>query len=85
LCCKLDNEARRRESFLKYRLILESLRKSEADYQDDATIVFLVQVMPERALLIMETSGFDYNFYFVDVADRKRNGLKAMKTSSCDM
>eukprot|EP00076_Gallus_gallus_P017818 XP_015137639.1 IQ and ubiquitin-like domain-containing protein isoform X4 [Gallus gallus] len=43
LCCKLDNEARRRESFLKYRLILESLRKSEADYQDDATIVFLVQ------------------------------------------
>lgn len=43
LCCKLDNEARRRESFLKYRLILESLRKSEADYQDDATVVFLVQ------------------------------------------
>ncbi|NXC40094.1 IQUB protein, partial [Penelope pileata] len=43
LCCKLDNEARRRESFLKYRLILENLRKSEADYQDDAKIVFLVQ------------------------------------------
>ncbi|XP_065599578.1 IQ motif and ubiquitin-like domain-containing protein isoform X2 [Cyrtonyx montezumae] len=43
-CCKLDNEARRRESFLKYRLILENLRKSEADYQDDARIVFLVQL-----------------------------------------
>ncbi|XP_021240471.1 IQ and ubiquitin-like domain-containing protein isoform X3 [Numida meleagris] len=43
LCCKLDNEARRRESFLKYRLILENLRKSEVDYQDDAKIVFLVQ------------------------------------------
>ncbi|OXB71202.1 UNVERIFIED_CONTAM: hypothetical protein H355_010138 [Colinus virginianus] len=42
-CCKLDNEARQRESFLKYRLILENLRKSEADYQDDARIVFLVQ------------------------------------------
>ncbi|NXV87225.1 IQUB protein, partial [Calonectris borealis] len=43
LCCKLDNEASRREAFLKYKLILENLRKSEADYQDDAKIVFLVQ------------------------------------------
>ncbi|XP_064302372.1 IQ and ubiquitin-like domain-containing protein [Phalacrocorax carbo] len=43
LCCKLDNEAQRREAFLKYRLILENLRKSEADYQDDAKIVFVVQ------------------------------------------
>ncbi|KAF1485697.1 IQ and ubiquitin-like domain-containing protein, partial [Pygoscelis antarcticus] len=43
LCCKLDNEARRREAFLKHKLILENLRKSEADYQDDAKIVFLVQ------------------------------------------
>ncbi|KAM7127675.1 IQ motif and ubiquitin-like domain-containing protein isoform 2-T3 [Ciconia maguari] len=43
LCCKLDNEARRRETFLKYKLILENLRKSEADYQDDAKIVSLVQ------------------------------------------
>ncbi|KFV17157.1 IQ and ubiquitin-like domain-containing protein, partial [Tauraco erythrolophus] len=39
----LDNEARRREAFLKYKLILENLRKSETDYQDDAKIVFLVQ------------------------------------------
>ncbi|KFQ79075.1 IQ and ubiquitin-like domain-containing protein, partial [Phaethon lepturus] len=43
LCCKLDNEARGRQTFLKYKLILENLRKSEADYQDDAKIVFLVQ------------------------------------------
>ncbi|NXP48588.1 IQUB protein, partial [Heliornis fulica] len=43
LCCKLDNEARRREAFLKYKLILNNLRKSEADYQDDAKIAFLVQ------------------------------------------
>ncbi|NWW84369.1 IQUB protein, partial [Rhynochetos jubatus] len=43
LCCKLDNEARWREAFLKYKLILENLRKSEADYQDDAKIVFLIQ------------------------------------------
>ncbi|XP_040405704.1 IQ and ubiquitin-like domain-containing protein isoform X2 [Cygnus olor] len=44
LCCKLDNEARRRGSFLKYRLTLENLRKSEAGYQDDTKIVFLVQL-----------------------------------------
>ncbi|NWR64767.1 IQUB protein, partial [Bucorvus abyssinicus] len=43
LCCKLDNEARRRETILKYKLVLENLRKSEADYQDEAKIVFLVQ------------------------------------------
>ncbi|KFQ85985.1 IQ and ubiquitin-like domain-containing protein, partial [Phoenicopterus ruber ruber] len=43
LCCKLNNEAQQRDAFLKYKLILENLRKSEADYQDDAKIVFLVQ------------------------------------------
>ncbi|XP_062457638.1 IQ and ubiquitin-like domain-containing protein isoform X2 [Rhea pennata] len=43
LCCKIDNEARQREAFLKYRLILKNLRESEADYQDDAKIVYLVQ------------------------------------------
>ncbi|XP_023964889.2 IQ motif and ubiquitin-like domain-containing protein isoform X2 [Chrysemys picta bellii] len=42
-CCKLDNEARRREAFLKYKLMLKNLRKSEADYQDDAKIVYVVQ------------------------------------------
>ncbi|NWQ66871.1 IQUB protein, partial [Neopipo cinnamomea] len=51
LCYKLDNEARRRESYLKYRLILENLRKSEADYQDDSKIVFLVQ-LPDLQYMI---------------------------------
>ncbi|KFQ29407.1 IQ and ubiquitin-like domain-containing protein, partial [Merops nubicus] len=58
LCCKFDNEARQRKASLKYKLILENLRKSEADYQDDAKIVFLVQVLSERALLIMENNVF---------------------------
>ncbi|NXF90517.1 IQUB protein, partial [Eubucco bourcierii] len=43
LCYSLGNEARQRETFLKYKLILENLRKSEADYQDDAKIVFSIQ------------------------------------------
>ncbi|NWR72889.1 IQUB protein, partial [Centropus unirufus] len=43
LCCKLDNEARQRQVFFKYKLILKNLRKSEADYEDDAKIVFFVQ------------------------------------------
>ncbi|XP_044851475.1 IQ and ubiquitin-like domain-containing protein isoform X1 [Mauremys mutica] len=42
-CCKLDNEARHREAFLKYKLMLKNLRKSEADYQDDAKIAYVVQ------------------------------------------
>ncbi|NXK86656.1 IQUB protein, partial [Formicarius rufipectus] len=51
LCYKLDNEARQRESFLKYRLILENLRKSEADYQDDAKIFSFVQ-LPDLQYMI---------------------------------
>ncbi|NXA09609.1 IQUB protein, partial [Sapayoa aenigma] len=51
LCCNLDNEARRRDTFFKYRLILENLRKSEADYQDDAKIVSLVQ-LPDLQYMI---------------------------------
>ncbi|KFQ34115.1 IQ and ubiquitin-like domain-containing protein, partial [Mesitornis unicolor] len=43
LWCKPANEAQRREAFLEYKLILKNLRKSEADYQDDAKIAFLVQ------------------------------------------
>ncbi|CAN0081824.1 unnamed protein product [Bubo scandiacus] len=51
LCCKLDNEARRRDAFLTYKLILENLRKSEADYQDDAKIVYLVQYQDLQYLI----------------------------------
>ncbi|XP_058661058.1 IQ and ubiquitin-like domain-containing protein [Ammospiza nelsoni] len=50
-CYQLDNEARKRESYFKYRLILEDLRKSEVDYQDDSKIVFLVQ-LPDMQYLI---------------------------------
>ncbi|NXB10091.1 IQUB protein, partial [Cnemophilus loriae] len=50
-CYQLDNEARRREAYLKYRLILENVRKSEVDYQDDSKIVFLVQ-LPDLQYLI---------------------------------
>ncbi|XP_059703190.1 IQ and ubiquitin-like domain-containing protein [Haemorhous mexicanus] len=50
-CYQLDNEARKREAYFKYRLILENLRKSEVDYQDDSQIVFLVQ-LPDMQYLI---------------------------------
>ncbi|XP_048156369.1 IQ and ubiquitin-like domain-containing protein isoform X1 [Corvus hawaiiensis] len=50
-CYQLDNEARKREAYFKYRLILENLRKSEVDYQDDTKIVFLVQ-LPDMQYLI---------------------------------
>ncbi|NWV80931.1 IQUB protein, partial [Dasyornis broadbenti] len=50
-CYQLDNEARRREAYFKYRLILENLRKAEVDYQDDAKIVFLVQ-LPDMQYMI---------------------------------
>ncbi|XP_054029756.1 IQ and ubiquitin-like domain-containing protein [Dryobates pubescens] len=43
LCYKLGNEAQQRDTFFKYKLLLENLRKSEADYQDDAKIVFSIQ------------------------------------------
>ncbi|KAM6302037.1 IQ motif and ubiquitin-like domain-containing protein [Podargus strigoides] len=43
LCRRLANEAQPQETFLNHKLILENLRKSEADYQDDAKNVFLVQ------------------------------------------
>uniref|UniRef100_A0A8D0HRG4 IQ motif and ubiquitin domain containing n=1 Tax=Sphenodon punctatus TaxID=8508 RepID=A0A8D0HRG4_SPHPU len=42
-CCKLDNEARRREAFLKYKLMLRNLRDAEVDYHDDAKTAFLIQ------------------------------------------
>ncbi|XP_056429761.1 IQ and ubiquitin-like domain-containing protein isoform X2 [Hyla sarda] len=42
-CSKLDNEARQREEFTKYKMLLKQLKKSEADYGDDAKIAFLLQ------------------------------------------
>ncbi|XP_077194470.1 IQ motif and ubiquitin-like domain-containing protein [Paroedura picta] len=42
-CCKLDNEARQREAFLKYKLMLRNLRQTEMNYMDGAKIAFLIQ------------------------------------------
>ncbi|KAG9467602.1 hypothetical protein GDO78_014633 [Eleutherodactylus coqui] len=42
-CSKLDNEARQREEFTKYKILLKQLKKSETDYEDDAKIAFLLQ------------------------------------------
>ncbi|XP_078536965.1 IQ motif and ubiquitin-like domain-containing protein [Lissotriton helveticus] len=42
-CNKLNNRARRREDLSNYRLLLKQLKKSEADYEDDAKIAFLLQ------------------------------------------
>ncbi|XP_030072342.1 IQ motif and ubiquitin-like domain-containing protein [Microcaecilia unicolor] len=42
-CYRLDNEARRREDFSKYKCLLSHLQKSEADFTDDARIAFLLQ------------------------------------------
>ncbi|NWV31345.1 IQUB protein, partial [Grantiella picta] len=50
-CYQLDNEARRREAYFKYRLILENLRKAEVDYQDGAKIVYLIQ-LPDMQYII---------------------------------
>ncbi|XP_016068842.1 PREDICTED: IQ and ubiquitin-like domain-containing protein [Miniopterus natalensis] len=43
-CIDLDNEARQRESFLKYKQLLQRLYYSESDYEDDSRIAFLMQL-----------------------------------------
>nr|XP_006202394.1 IQ and ubiquitin-like domain-containing protein [Vicugna pacos] len=43
-CINLDNETRKRESFLKYKCLLQRLYYSEADYEDDSKIAFLMQL-----------------------------------------
>ncbi|XP_060633734.2 IQ motif and ubiquitin-like domain-containing protein [Anolis sagrei] len=43
LCCKLDNQARKREAFLKYKRMLLRLRDSEVKYNDNAKIAFIIQ------------------------------------------
>ncbi|XP_028668407.2 IQ and ubiquitin-like domain-containing protein [Erpetoichthys calabaricus] len=42
-CNKLDNEARRREDFSKYKNMLKYLRKAETEYSRKGKIAFLVQ------------------------------------------
>uniref|UniRef100_A0A7N4PMB7 IQ motif and ubiquitin domain containing n=1 Tax=Sarcophilus harrisii TaxID=9305 RepID=A0A7N4PMB7_SARHA len=43
-CCMLDNEARQREAFLKYKILLKELYQSEAEYDDDSQIAYLIQL-----------------------------------------
>ncbi|XP_012329523.2 IQ and ubiquitin-like domain-containing protein isoform X1 [Aotus nancymaae] len=43
-CISLENEARKRESFLKYKCLLQQLYYTEADYEDDSKIAFLMQL-----------------------------------------
>ncbi|XP_037375416.1 IQ and ubiquitin-like domain-containing protein [Talpa occidentalis] len=43
-CVSLDNEARQRESFLKFKCLLKRLYYSEANYKDDSKIAFLMQL-----------------------------------------
>ncbi|XP_032954597.1 IQ and ubiquitin-like domain-containing protein isoform X2 [Rhinolophus ferrumequinum] len=43
-CVSLDNETRKRESFLKYKCMLQRLFYSEVDYEDDSKIAFLMQL-----------------------------------------
>ncbi|XP_033048130.1 IQ and ubiquitin-like domain-containing protein isoform X4 [Trachypithecus francoisi] len=43
-CISLENEAQKRESFLKYKCLLQQLYFTEADYEDDSKIAFLMQL-----------------------------------------
>ncbi|XP_061496133.1 IQ and ubiquitin-like domain-containing protein isoform X2 [Rhineura floridana] len=51
LCCKLDNEARQREAFLKYKRMLRNLRESELNYKDGAKIAFVIQLQDLRYMV----------------------------------
>uniref|UniRef100_A0A7N5P6Y0 IQ motif and ubiquitin domain containing n=1 Tax=Ailuropoda melanoleuca TaxID=9646 RepID=A0A7N5P6Y0_AILME len=50
-CINLDNETRQRESFLKYKGLLQRLYYSEADYEDDSKIAFLMQLQDIQYLV----------------------------------
>uniref|UniRef100_A0A5F9DFY8 IQ motif and ubiquitin domain containing n=1 Tax=Oryctolagus cuniculus TaxID=9986 RepID=A0A5F9DFY8_RABIT len=43
-CINLENETRQRESFLKYKCLLQRLYHSETEYEDDSKIAFLMQL-----------------------------------------
>ncbi|GAB1290595.1 IQ and ubiquitin-like domain-containing protein [Apodemus speciosus] len=49
-CTNLENETQRRESFLKYKCLLQRLYYSEADYADDSQIAFLMQLQDIKYL-----------------------------------
>ncbi|KAK7808185.1 hypothetical protein U0070_023561 [Myodes glareolus] len=49
-CVNLENEIQKRESFLKYKCLLQRLYYSEADYGDDSQIAFLMQLQDIKYL-----------------------------------
>ncbi|KFO28633.1 IQ and ubiquitin-like domain-containing protein [Fukomys damarensis] len=50
-CVNLENEAQRRESYLKYKCLLQRLYSSEASYDDGAQIAFLMQLQDIQYLI----------------------------------
>ncbi|XP_048642007.1 IQ and ubiquitin-like domain-containing protein isoform X3 [Marmota marmota marmota] len=50
-CTNLQNEAKQREAFLKYKCLLQRLYSSEADYEDDSQIAFLMQLQDIQYLM----------------------------------
>lgn len=50
-CCDLDNQARAREDWSTYRVMLRELRKTEEAYRDQSHIIFLVQEADLRYLV----------------------------------
>lgn len=62
-CRNLDNDARTRQDYSHYRLMLKELRRLEESYGDDSKVAFLLQVSP------LQTFNKGYRgliTYFVD-------------------
>lgn len=49
-CINLENETQRRESFLKYKCLLQRLYFSEANYEDNSHIAYLMQLQDIKYL-----------------------------------
>ncbi|EGV91665.1 IQ and ubiquitin-like domain-containing protein [Cricetulus griseus] len=49
-CVNLENEIEKRESFLKYKCLLQRLYFSEADFADDSQIAYLMQLQDIKYL-----------------------------------
>jgi len=50
-CAKLDNDARLRQDFSKFRSMLLALRRSEEEYKDGSKIAFIIQEADLRYLV----------------------------------
>ena len=51
-CQALDNDARLRQDFSQYKMMLQSLRRSEELFKDGSKIAFLLQVQILTHLVI---------------------------------